>query len=132
MKKTIIKPKILIIEDDIFIGSLLVSRLEKNGMSCILAADAAIALDKIKKEKPDLILLDIILPGMDGYELLAKLKADKDDAVIPVIILSNLGQEADTQKGLDLGAEDFLLKANLNVGDVIQKVRAILERNKNK
>ena len=131
MKRNINTSKILIIEDDIFVAELLLRRLGKNGLDCISVADAEIALNRIEKEKPDLILLDIMLPGMDGYKFLQIVKANKKTTDIPVIILSNLGDKTEIAKGLKLGAEDFLVKANLNLGDVIQKIKKTLGEIKN-
>ncbi|MDO8436326.1 MAG: response regulator, partial [bacterium] len=80
-------------------------------------------IKKIKTEKPDLILLDLILPGIDGFEVLAKIKDDPTLSAIPVIILSNLGQQEDVERGLKLGAVDYLIKAHFTPGEIIEKIK---------
>jgi len=84
-------------------------------------------LKKIKEEKPDLILLDLILPGIDGFEVLTKMKEDPELSKIPVIILSNLGQKEDVERGLKLGASDYLIKAHFTPGEIIEKIKNILK-----
>ena len=91
------------------------------------AVDGEEGVKKSKEEKNiDLILLDLILPGIDGFEVLARIKADTATASIPVIILSNLGQREDIEKGLKLGAKDFLIKAHFTPGEIITKVKEIV------
>ena len=83
-------------------------------------------MKKIKSEKPDLILLDLILPGIDGFEVLSQTKKDPEVSSIPVIILSNLGQKEDIERGLKLGATDYLIKAHFTPGEIIEKIRLII------
>ena len=80
----------------------------------------------MKSGKPDLVLLDLILPGIDGFEVLSKMKEDPELQGIPVIILSNLGQRDDVQKGIDLGAKDYLIKAHFTPGEIVEKIKATL------
>lgn len=122
--------KILLIEDDKFISNMIVEKLKKAGLVVNLAEDAESGLAKIQKEKPDLILLDIILPGMDGYEFLEKLKADKELSSISVLILSNLGQKDEIERGLKLGAKDFWIKAYHDLDEIVQKTKQLLEETK--
>ncbi len=124
--------KILIVEDDIFLADLLTARFKKDGLLFTLAKDAEDALVMIKKEKPVLILLDLVLPGMGGYEFLEKIKTDKETASIPVIILSNLGQESEFKKGIELGAEDFLVKAHFDLSEISERVKLVLKDIKTK
>ena len=91
------------------------------------AVDGEEGIKKIKEEKPDLILLDLILPGIDGFEVLSKKKEDPALASIPVIILSNLGQKDDVEKGLKMGAVDYLIKAHFTPGEIIDKIKAVLK-----
>ncbi|PIR71849.1 MAG: response regulator, partial [Candidatus Nealsonbacteria bacterium CG10_big_fil_rev_8_21_14_0_10_37_25] len=84
-------------------------------------------IKKIKEEKPDLVLLDLILPGIDGFEVLSKMKEDLALAQIPVIILSNLGQKEDVERGLKLGAVDYLIKAHFTPGEIIEKIKNALK-----
>ncbi len=86
----------------------------------------------MKEEKPDIILLDLILPGMDGFEVLAKIKDDPEVENIPVVILSNLGQRDDVERGLKLGAVDFLIKAHFTPGEIIEKIEKVMKEAGNK
>ena len=115
--------KILVIEDDLFLGEVLLKKLKNEGYETTLARDGAEGLKKISDIKPDLVLLDIILPSMNGYEILeAKFK---DDAIknIPVIIISNSGQPVEISRVLSLGVKDYLIKAQFDPEEVISKVR---------
>jgi len=98
--------KILIVEDDRFLRELIARKLKNEGYEVLEAVDGEEGLKRIKEEKPDLILLDLILPGIDGFEVLAKTKENTETAQIPVIILSNLGQREEVERGLKLGAID--------------------------
>jgi DNA-binding response OmpR family regulator len=118
---------ILIVEDDKFLRELISQKLIKEGYNILQAVDGEEGLDKIKKEKPDLVLLDLILPGIDGFEVLARAKEDPEVVKIPVIILSNLGQKEDVEKGMGLGAVDYLVKAHFTPGEIIDKMKRILE-----
>jgi PleD family two-component response regulator len=102
--------KILIIEDDVITTKIISHILGQNNFVVGSSQDAEEGLKKVLKGKPDLILLDIMLPGMDGYQLLARLKANKETSHIPVIILSSLAGERDVIKGLEKGASDYVLK----------------------
>ncbi len=119
--------KILIVEDDKFLRELIAQKLQKEGYEPLEAMDGEEGLRKIKEEKPDLILLDLILPGVDGFEVLSQIKEDPILAEIPVIILSNLGQKEDIEKGLKLGAVDYLIKAHFTPGEIIEKIRNALK-----
>lgn len=118
--------KILLIEDDAFIGEMIVKKLEAAGFIVDLAIDAESGMAKVQKEKPDLILLDLVLPGMDGYEFLEKLRADKQLSSITVLILSNLGQKDEIERGLRLGAKDFWVKTHHDLNEIVQKVNEML------
>lgn len=119
--------KILIIEDDKFLRELIVKKLTKENYDVSEAMDGEEGVKKAKEEKPDLILLDLILPGIDGFEVLARIKEDPALTPAPVIILSNLGQKEDVERGLELGAVDYLIKAHFTPGEIIEKIRAILK-----
>ena len=118
--------KILIIEDDKFLRELIVKKLVKEGYEISEAVDGEEGIKKVKEEKPDLVLLDLILPGIDGFEVLAQMKEDRNVTKIPAIILSNLGQKEDIEKGLKLGAVDYLVKAHFTPGEIIEKIKKIL------
>jgi DNA-binding response OmpR family regulator len=119
--------KILIVEDDKFLRELIVKKLSNEGYEVVEAADGEQGLQKIKEDKPDLVLLDLILPGIDGFEVLSQKREDPFVAAIPVIVLSNLGQKEDVDKGLGLGAVDYLIKAHFTPGEIIEKVQNIIK-----
>ncbi|MFA5086591.1 MAG: response regulator [Candidatus Paceibacterota bacterium] len=119
--------KILLIEDDKFLRELMNKKLVVMGYDVVAAADGESGLAMIKEAKPDVVLLDLILPGMNGFDVLEKAKADPETANVPVIILSNLGQSEDIEKGLKLGAKDFLVKAHFTPQEIINKLKTIVE-----
>jgi DNA-binding response OmpR family regulator len=118
---------LLIVEDDEFLVKMYESGLEKEGFKIATAEDGKAGLKKAQEVKPDLILLDLILPKMDGFSCLEKLKANTQTKNIPVIILSNLGQDSDIKRGLDLGAIDYFIKTDYTVKQIAQKVRKALD-----
>jgi DNA-binding response OmpR family regulator len=119
-------PKILIVEDDRFLRELIARKLKNEGFEVLEAVDGEEGFKRIKEEKPDLVLLDLILPGIDGFEVLARMKEDPTLISIPVIILSNLGQREEVEKGLKLGAIDYLIKAHFTPGEIIEKIKNIV------
>ncbi len=119
--------KILIVEDDRFLRELIVQKLIKEGYETIEAVDGEEGVKKTKEEKPDLILLDLILPGIDGFEVLTRVKSDPAAASIPVIILSNLGQKDDVERGLKLGVSGYLIKAHFTPSEIIDKIKSVLK-----
>ncbi len=118
--------KVLIIEDDKFLRELLGKKLSSLGYNVVLAVDGEEGLEKIKSEKPNIVLLDLILPGINGFEVLEKSKKDPTINEIPIIILSNLGQSEDIERGLKLGAKDFLVKAHFTPQEIVNKLQAVL------
>ena len=122
---------ILIIEDDAFLRDLIAKKLSSSGFRISEAIDGETGIKKIKDEKPDLILLDLLLPNMDGFELLSKIKQIPATSSIPVIILSNLGQKEDVDKGLKLGAVDYLIKAQFTPEEIIVKVKNAFAKTEN-
>ncbi|PIU01764.1 response regulator [bacterium (Candidatus Torokbacteria) CG09_land_8_20_14_0_10_42_11] len=118
----------MLIEDDEILRDLCVTKLKKENYEVITAIDGAEGLRKIEEEKPMIVLLDIILPGMDGFEILKKIRASKSAIVAktPVILLTNLGQENDIKKGEALGAEDYIVKANSTTEEIITKIKKAL------
>jgi DNA-binding response OmpR family regulator len=123
-------PKILLAEDDAFISRAYRDGLGRAGFDIVYAADGVEALKKIREDIPDLVLLDIIMPFKNGFEVLAEIKGDAKLKDIPVIILSNLGQESDIEKGRSLGAADYFIKANYSLREVIEKVKEHLDKMK--
>ncbi len=120
--------KILVVEDDKFLRELITQKLAREGYNVKEAVDGEEGVIKVKEEKPDLILLDLILPGIDGFEVLAKIKEDPELESIPVVILSNLGQRDDVERGLKLGAVDFLIKAHFTPGEIVEKIEEVIKK----
>ena len=118
---------ILVIEDDKFLRELIVRKLEEEDFIVSEAINGEDGIKKIKEEKPDLVLLDLILPGIDGFEVLSQMKKESSLISIPVIILSNLGHKDDVEKGLKLGAVDYLIKAHFTPGEIIDKIKSVLK-----
>lgn len=120
--------KIMLIEDDQLLRDLCSRKIKSEGFSVETAIDPREGLDKIARFKPDLVLLDLVLPGMSGFDVLKEIKNNPDKSIsdIPVIILSNLGQEADMLKGKDLGAADYLIKATITTDEIVTKIKSIL------
>lgn len=117
------KIKVLIVEDEETLSQMYSMKFEKEGFEVAAALDGQEAVEKAGGFKPDIILLDVILPKIDGFSVLEQLKADKAIAKAPVIMLTNLGQSEDVEKGKKLGAVDYLVKANCTPMDVVNKVK---------
>ena len=117
---------ILLVEDEPLLGNILKQRLEKENLGVNLARDGEEALIFLKTNKPDLILLDIILPKLSGFEVMEKLKEEPSYKKAPIIILSNLGQGTDLEKGQSLGAVGYLVKAQMSIDDLIEEVKRFL------
>ncbi len=115
--------KILMIEDDIFLRKIYRDKLMRAGFEFIEAINGEEGLSKVISEKPDLILLDLILPRKNGFEVLTEIKSKKNLRRIPVVILSNLAQEADKTRGLELGAADYLVKTDVTLAEVVEKIK---------
>lgn len=119
--------KILIIEDDTFIGSLVAKEFQKAEMDVDHALTAASGMKKIQENRPDIILLDIMLPDIDGYEFLEKLKSDEELSSIPVFIISNVLEKEEIERCLALGAKDFWIKAHHRLDEIVHKAKQIME-----
>ena len=128
MAKANKKPKILLIEDDSFLAEVYSTKLDLEGFDSCLATAGKKGLELCKKESPDLILLDILLPGMDGFEVLKNLKKNQMTRDIPVILLTNLSQKEDIKVGLGLGADDYLIKAHFMPSEVVRKIKNLLKK----
>lgn len=121
-------PTILVVEDDRFLAKALQTALEKKNYSVDLAYDGVQALTQARQHKPDIILLDILLPLKDGYEVLKDLQSDKDLAHIPVVVNSNLGQQEEVSKALALGAQDYIIKSETSLTDVEATLQKVLKQ----
>ena len=115
--------KILIVEDEELIGNLLQRKLKQAGYYASVAADGEAALKQIREDKPDMVLLDIVLPRLNGFEVLEELKKDEALRQIPVIIISNSGQPSEIEKAKALGVRDWLVKTEFDPREVLEKVQ---------
>lgn len=122
------RKKILLVEDDLLISRAYRFALGEAGFDVVLAEDGKEALEKIKDEKPDLVLLDVIMPLLNGFEVLERLKKKGKTGNPPVIMVSNLGQESDVVRGKKLGAVDFLVKSNISLKDMVETVTRQLDK----
>ncbi|MBM4388597.1 MAG: response regulator [Deltaproteobacteria bacterium] len=122
--------KILLVEDEPLLGNLLKQRLEKEGFEVTLAHDGEEALTRLRESAPDLVLLDIILPKISGFELLETLQADPQLERAPVIVISNLGQESDVSRGQSLGAVEYFVKAKVSIEELVEHVKTFLRGQK--
>ena len=122
--------RVLLAEDDRFLRRAAEARLRRHGLEVLTAADGEEALRLARAEPLDLILLDVVMPKLQGFEVLKALKQDETTAHIPVIVLSNLGQERDVAQAKALGALAFLVKAHLSLQDLVDRVDAALATGK--
>jgi len=118
------------IEDDKFLRKIYRDKLTRAGFVFIEATNGIEGANKIISEKPDLVLLDLILPRKNGFDVLIDMKRNLNTKNIPVIILSNLSQELDIKRGLSFGAEDYLVKTDISLSEVVDKVRGWLVKTK--
>lgn len=119
--------KILLIEDDPFLSSLLGNRLRKEGLDVAVAKSGSEAVKALKSENPDLVLLDLILPGKSGFEVMEEIKSDPQAPKAPIIIISNLGQETDIERGKELGAVEYIVKARISIDELVEKIKNFLQ-----
>ena len=120
------KSTVFIIEDDAFLLNLLTLKLSKEDLEVVSALDGVEALEKLKTLRPAIILLDLILPRKNGFEVLQELAQDPQLHKIPVIIISNLGQESDIERGKALGAVEYYVKARLSIDELVVKVKEFI------
>lgn len=115
--------KVLIVEDEQLIGDLLQKKLREEGYYTLVARDGEAAVKQIREEKPDMILLDIVLPRLNGFEVLSEIRKDEALRKIPVIIISNSGQPTEIEKAKEAGVRDWLIKTEFDPQEVSEKVR---------
>ncbi len=123
------KIKVLLVEDDAMLVDMYVMKFESEGFEVRRGGNGIEGL-KLLEEKgvPDIILLDVMMPQMDGFTMLGKVKEHPEWKNIPVILLTNLGQETDVKKGLAMGANDYLVKASFTPAQVVEKVKTLLKK----
>ena len=120
--------RILLAEDDRFLRRAAEATLKQLGYTVIAAVDGEETLRLARAEKPDLILLDLIMPKIQGFEVLRQLKQDPATRAIPVVVLSNLSQDSDTKQAEALGAAGYLIKANLSLAELSKRVNELVQR----
>jgi len=117
------KKKILVVEDDALLAKALMASIEVEGFDALNVVNGLMVLDEVKRYQPNIILLDLMLPGLDGFEVLRQLKADDKTKSIPVFVISNLGGQSDIKSAKVLGAEEYFIKANSEIEKIIEKVK---------
>ncbi len=120
------KPHILVVEDDQFLAEMYATKLGIEGFEVEVASDGQQALDMLGARVPDLVILDLMLPKVDGFGVLEQLRATTATARVPVIVLSNLGEKESVDRALSLGANDYLIKAHFLPTEVVAKIRQTL------
>ena len=119
--------KILIVEDDIHVSRLFQIQFEKMGFATVLGFDGEEAIKMLANEKPDLVILDLMIPKKDGFEVIEEIRKNSFFLKTPVIVISNLGQETDKARALGLGATEYLVKIDHPIQDIVDMVKAYLK-----
>jgi len=120
--------KILMMEEDRFLRKIYRNKMNLAGFDFVEATNGLEGLNKVTSEKPDLVLLDVILSRKSGFDVLIEMRKNPETRETPVIILSNLSQESDIKKGLSLGAQEYLVKSEVSLSDVVEKTKELLGR----
>lgn len=124
------KYKVLVVEDDVSLAKALTIKLTDIGMEVVSAENGEIALRKLETFTPDIILLDVIMPIMGGFEVLKKLKTSEEYKNIPVVMLTNINQRSNIDEAIANGADDYFVKVNYSMEELIKKISIIIEKNK--
>lgn len=122
------KSKVLIVEDDTYISDMYRIKLESDGFEVEVATDGQAGLDAIINNHPDLVLLDVVMPKMDGFSVLQKIRKNPDFKNMPIVMLTNLGQKESVEKGLLLGANGYIIKAHFTPSEVVDKIKEFLSQ----
>ena len=120
--------KILIVDDDPFILDMYILKFKEKGFDVDTARDGKTALEKIDSYDPEVVLLDVVMPVMDGFEVLQELKKRKSASRAKIVLLTNLGQKEDVERGMELGAHDYIIKAHFTPSEVVEKVKSLLQK----
>lgn len=123
--------KILLIEDDPFLIDIYKTKLKQEGFQVEIAKDGETALNLLEEKSPDLLLLDIVIPHVDGWEILKWIRSKEKLKNLKIIILSNLGQKEEVKKGIELGATKYLIKAHYTPSEIVKEVKKVLKENNN-
>lgn len=121
-----IKKTVLIIEDDIFLIKAYQVKFEKEGIDVVVISDGKEAMKFLDKEPVSVVILDLMLPGMSGFDILEAIRKNSKWKNVPVIILSNLGQQEDIDRGKALGANEYFIKTNIKINEIVEKVKKYL------
>jgi DNA-binding response OmpR family regulator len=121
-------PKILIIDDDPFILDMYVMKFTESGFTVETANEGKAGLEKIPSFTPDIVLLDVIMPKMDGFQVIQQLKQENKDHPFKILFLTNFGQKEDVERGMALGADGYIIKANYTPSEVVEKVTEMIEQ----
>lgn len=119
--------RILLVEDDPFLLDMYSTKFKEVGFDVAIAQDGEMGIVKAKEMIPELIVLDVVLPKKDGFEVLRVLKSNPETVKIPVIVLTNLGLDSDFKRGLELGAQSYIIKAHFTPTEVVAKIKEILK-----
>ncbi len=122
--------KILIVEDEEVLAKVIQEKLERTGDDVVIASDGERAIVAARELVPDVIVLDLLLPKKSGFEVLKTLKADEELKLVPVVVVSNLGEESDIKHAMELGATDYYVKAEHPINEIIEKIKEALIRSK--
>ncbi len=123
MLKAKTQKTILLVEDDNFVGMAYKDGLTRAGFLVENALDGFEAIEKAQKMRPDLILLDLVMPLKNGFEVLEELRKDKTFSDIPIVVVSNLGQESDVEKAMNLGATDYVMKNQISMKQMVERIQ---------
>ncbi|MFH1508902.1 MAG: response regulator [bacterium] len=121
------KKKVLVIEDETALLFAIRAELSYAGYEVLAASTGEEGLKMFQDKKPDLVVLDLILPGIDGFEILSEIKKDSGKKMIPVLVVSNLGDKNDIERAKSLGAYDYLVKANYSLESIQEKIKEALK-----
>ncbi|MEI7765699.1 MAG: response regulator [bacterium] len=119
--------KVLIVEDDIHVSKVFQVQVEKAGFVAIVSEDGEEALRVLEAEKPDLVILDLMIPKKDGFEVLEEARKMPEFQKIPIVVISNLGQDTDKARALGLGATEYLVKVDFSIQEIINKIKDYLK-----
>ncbi|MBI2625433.1 response regulator [Candidatus Parcubacteria bacterium] len=118
--------KILIVDDDSMIRDIYLRKFRESGFAVTVVADGPTAIQKIEEDPPDVVLLDLVMPQMDGFEVMREVAKRKLTKMPKLVLLTNLGQKEEIEQGLALGAQDYIIKAHLTPSEVVERVRTVL------
>jgi len=119
---------LLLVEDDMFVSDIYLTKLRKEGFQVESAIDGRDALKKMKTLVPDMVLLDLMMPYVDGMEVLEFMKQDKKLASVPVIVLTNLSEKENINRAMQLGADDYIIKSHFTPSEVLEKIQSLLNK----